>query len=314
MRSDDGAPVTAAPSAFAEMVLSLRTVVERERPHTDLCVHLSPYVLRGMLTFVLQAINSAGMLAFGILGLRIAAHAPFAADPRARTWRVTALAFTLMGVHTVVQGLWAGTAFFQGPESSVWAGYVPWAPVFNDSRVGIVVAYCLCMPVILYTQAGLSRYWGGVALGILLAGMAFGAWMYLPYDTPATSAYGPMPPLLTAELALFLALLFLLAVQGAADRMLWGALAAYSMEITSTAVWVTASMRIAGGETWTPTAGQMSIGWLLLRAVMVALAVWRLRLARRGVYVPALLEPRRRAAASAGSEVAAKRREGEGAA
>lgn len=267
-----------------------------------------------MLIIVLQAINTIGILAFGILGLRIAAHAPFAADPRARTWRVTGLTFLLLGVHLVVQGLWGGMAFFHGPESAVWAAYIPWVPVFNDSRVGVTVAYCLSVPLVLYTPAGLSRHWGGGVVGILLGGMVAGAWMYLPYWTPAKSIYGPMPPLLTAELTLFLALLFLLSVHGAADRLLWAALAVYFTKTASTAVWITASMRIAQGETWMPTTRQMMITWLVLTGVIVALAVWRLRLARRGVYVPALLEPRRRVTTSAGGEVAAKRREGEGAA
>lgn len=267
-----------------------------------------------LLTFVIQAIRVLGILVFGLLALRVAAHAPFAADPRARTWRVTGMAFTLLGVHEAAQNVWGGVAFIGGPESAVWAGYLPWIPVLNDSRVGIVVAFCLCIPLLLYTPIGLWRHWNSLVTGVLLCGAVVGGWLYIPYYVPNLDPRGPMPLLLTAELALFLALLFLQAVQGTADRLLWAALAVYFIVMASTAMWVTANMRIAEGETWTPTVQHMQGLWLVLTCVIVALAVWRLRLARRGVYVPALLEPQRRAAASAGGEVAAKRREGEGAA
>jgi len=243
-----------------------------------------------VLTLALQFVNVGLTLGFAVLILLISQRSSWASSARRHSCWLVGVAFAINGISGLVQRILAVWAFVAGPESPVYTGYLQAAPAMNQSRTGLEIALTLLLAWIAVRGERPLAWW--LLLPGLIAGGAAGTVIGLLEGTLVASRHFSMVALLEGlEMVALLAMLLLALIRNSMDRFLWLALATYAVQQSFNAIWTSALAweNMPGG--WAPRPWMFPAQMALLGCVMLAIALRRYQLARRGVHVPSLLEP-----------------------
>ncbi|HEX8674335.1 MAG TPA: hypothetical protein VF710_20720 [Longimicrobium sp.] len=244
-----------------------------------------------MVSMGLQLLVTALLLSFGVLSLVIAGRAAFQKPFHQVFWKLAGGAFVTHGTLQATQNLWGSLAMAAGMSSATMATYLRWVPAFNHSRTFLWLAFS-GVAVWLARRGTLPgpRAWGGIVVA-LACGLVVGALLgYHEGSILASTHYTRVALLDALELVILLVVLFVALVSGRVDRHLWGALAVFATMVALNIVWYAAMSMIDDKRVWTPAPWMMSAYRVVPTSVMVAIAVRRLQLAKRGVKVPSLLD------------------------
>jgi len=244
-----------------------------------------------MVSMGLQLLVTALLLSFGVLSIVIAGRASFQKPFHKVFWTLAGSAFITHGTLQATQNLWGSLAMAAGGSSATMATYLRWVPAFNHSRTFLWLAFS-GVAVWLARRGSLpgSRAWGATAAA-LAGGVLVGALLgYHEGAILARTHYTRVALLDALELVVLLVVLFVALVSGRVDRHLWGALAVFATMVALNIVWYAAMSMIDDKRVWTPAPWMMNAYRVVPTSLMVAIAVRRLQLARRGVKVPSLLD------------------------
>jgi hypothetical protein len=235
---------------------------------------------------------SALALVFG-LGALVVAHHPrsFSAVQRA-AWLLTGLTFTLMASNAILHNASAVLAFFSGPGTPVYKEYLRWSPAGNYSRIFLVLAYAGALVFLPRIWSSARGRFQPLSLALMLLAMGVGGlvgWMEGPYV--AGKHWTAFAVLNALGLVVLLGALLGALFTHSMDRLLWGCVGIYALHEAFNVIWHSALAWIRVPGAWAPNPAQIQVYAALTYLAMLGLALRRLLLARRGVYVPALLEP-----------------------
>ncbi|HYW05762.1 MAG TPA: hypothetical protein VE913_02335, partial [Longimicrobium sp.] len=236
-----------------------------------------------MRTLVLQLVLTLLLLAFGVAALLISRH-PSVATPARGTWFLTGVTFLAYSVSHVAQNVAGTWAFVAGKGTRVWDTYLQYAPVANHSRTFEMFAFCLAMLV--YTLVPRMRAPAGMRILVfgIVAGLFVGGYYgWLEGGFSRQTHYTAVAVLDVVELLLLLSTLFAMLVNNTADRLLWFALGAHSFSVALNILWMLGLRSVGVG--WAPAPVTMAAYRAVLAAVVVSIAVTRLRRARLGIPV-----------------------------
>lgn len=243
-----------------------------------------------MLTLALQLLNASLTLGFAVLILRVSRQSTWTSAARRVSSSLVGVAFAANGFGGLVQGTLAVWASAAGAGSAVYDTFLRFAPAMNQSRTGLEIALALLLMSVAVKGARPLALW--LLLAVLAAGWAAGAAVGLLEGTLVTSRHFPMVALLDGvEMVALLAMLLLALSRSSMDRLLWLALSIHALKQSFNAIWFSAFawIDIPGG--WAPRPWTIQTQMAVLGCLMLAIAVRRYQLARRGVHVPSLLEP-----------------------
>jgi hypothetical protein len=246
-----------------------------------------------MRTIVLQLVLTLLVLTFGGTALLISRHSSVATPARG-TWLLTGVTFLVYSVSNVAQNVAGTWAFLAGEGTRVWDTYMRYAPVANHSRTFEMFAFCLAM--LTYTLVPRMRSPAGMRILVcgIVAGLFVGGYYgWLEGSFSRQTHYTAVAVLDVVELLLLLSTLFAMLVNNTADRLLWFALGAHSFSVALNILWMLGLRSVGVG--WAPAPVTMASYRAVLAAVVVSIAITRLRRARRGTPVPGLLESSPRA-------------------
>lgn len=247
-----------------------------------------------MYTILFQILLTLLLLAFGVMGVLIARYSSVGPVPRG-AWLLTGVTFLLYSLSNVLQDVGGTWAYLAGAGTPVFDAYMRYTPAANHSRTFEIFAFCLAMLGYtmvpgLRTAKGMRLLMGAITAGLVLGG--FYGWLEGAFSLQ--SHYTTVAMLDVVELILLLSTLFAMLVNNTADRLLWFALGAHSFSVALNILWMLGLRSVGVG--WAPAPITMAIYRAVLAAVVVSIAVTRLRRARRGIPVPGLLESSPRAA------------------
>jgi hypothetical protein len=248
-----------------------------------------------MVTFWLQVVVGLLFLAFGLLALAVAGAVRASAPARRAAWWMTGGVFSLHAVNILLQNAWGGWAMAAGNDSAIMRAYVENAPLLNHSRTASLSAYfALLLTVALLPLA--QRWVVPLSFGAIIGATAVGAFLARG-DGPngGERHYRSIVAFDALELILVLSVLFILLVRDTVDRLLWLALVAYALTIALNVLFFSPLGLQAIGGGWAPPVWMIQAYRTPACLAMCVAAFQRLRLARRGIDVPALFEPLGRA-------------------
>lgn len=243
-----------------------------------------------MLIFLVQSAVSLPKLVIGILAIRVAREGGIAPQSQRMTWFVVGAAFSLSAIDGLAQSAAGGWALLAGPGTPVFEQYLRLAPAANHSRTFLGIG----MGLLLTLLAGF-RSAGGVGRGAVLAllGLSMIAGAAVGFHEGPLSASRHAEAAARFDMietwAILLALLLSL-LSYSLDRVLWFALFIHAVRQSWNALWSSAFAWADVPGAWVPSAVGTHMIAIGAWSLMAALAYHRLRLARRGIPVPALLE------------------------
>lgn len=244
-----------------------------------------------MLTMVLQVLVTLAFLVFGVAAIAVGARTWDTARQPACAWWLTGVAFTIHGVIKGAQNGFGIMALRRGPGSETWADYLYWNPIFNQSRTFHLLAFIGVLAWLVARSAdptktarrlGVVVMIGGIIVGGVIGGME--------EEFSQISHYSAVARWDVIEMLALLAVLFAALVYGKFDRLLWFALCVYAFSLALNVLWFAALSRLQMPGEWSPRPWAMQLYRLILTIAFASIAVQRLRLARRGRRVPALIE------------------------
>lgn len=250
---------------------------------------MNPTVLS---THLQQLLTASLPLAFGLMALRVWRRAPLPRTDRATlAWGVTATYFVICHGYATGHAIVAAAADLGAGRNSAlfrWVG--SWAVAANLARGTVAFVYALVLlAVLVLNRRPLYRTARAApALFAVVAVAGTAAALHLPMQTSFGLGTGLAVLSMLTAMALMGALLAAVLNDGM-DQLLWGALALYTLKET-------VSVSLFAILAWWSTAPDMQAwhifhwGSAVLGAVMVLIAVRRLRLAGEGRRVPALFE------------------------
>lgn len=249
-----------------------------------------------MRTLVLQTISSLLPLAFGLLALAVV-RAERGGPPRhARGWRLTALTFIALGTSSTLQASWAVRAYLSGPGTEVYTTYLRWAPAGNVSRYFLMIAFGGALVWLSLERKGEPRL-GALHPALLAAALVLGGWIGW-WQGPLDSLHRHAALMASLDMVEMLSLIAALLVSlstAAVERLLWGALAAYTLREPFNVGILSAMAHPPAEGVRVHPSHLLHLVAILVYAVMIAIAARRLVLARQGAEVPAILDVRRTA-------------------
>lgn len=247
-----------------------------------------------MTSLALQLLAGLFTLGLGLAALATSRYPEAHGDRGVAEWGLIGAAFILSGVNETIQSVVAYFAYAAGPGSPLWDGFLRWAPAANQSRSGLELGMYAALVLLLVrppTRFPALRV-EVLASCLVVAGMSLGA--LIGYFEPTADA--PMHLTIVAVINVgvatgaFTALVISLLVQSL-DRYLWVIIAIHALKSVLNVLWLNALVWMYTPGAWAPNPLQLLMVSATIGAIMVAIAVRRLHLARRGVYVRALLEP-----------------------
>lgn len=247
-----------------------------------------------MLTAVLQIGVALLSGAFAALALAVARRSAPPLSPRAphAAWSLAGAAFGVMSLHSLATSSAAAWAVASGPGSAAWAAVVRWRPVGNYQRGFLVLGLGGALLLLAggFWREPARRPWAAWAAGLLCLAGGTLAWALEPAPAPGRE----MLVITVVEgcmVVVMVAALLVAAARDTADRLLWAALAAFTVRsaLDASLLAMAGALGPAAPAPLSPRAGLLL--WAAVYAGMTGLAAWRLRAARRGTHVPALLEP-----------------------
>lgn len=245
-----------------------------------------------MTTLLLQYAAILCYLSFGVMAIRVHHAAVGAPRPYRAAWLLTGAAFTVHGTSMAVQVVFGTLAFVRGAGSAVWDRYLVWSPVFNHSRTGMLLAFCVVLGYFMLRRATSpdARFYRGAA-AVLASGLLLGALVgWQEKRLQEVVHYSAVALWDVLELVVLLALLLVGVATTRIDRSLWLALSLYAFSLALNVLWFAAFSRVNIPGVWTPRPWEVHLYRTLITAGMVMVALHRYRLARRGIIVPALME------------------------
>lgn len=246
-----------------------------------------------MQTLILQTLSAPLPLLFGILALAVA-RAERRGHPRhLRAWKLTTFTFLLLGACSSLQGGWAVWAYLSGAGTDVYTEYLRWAAAGNTSRYVLMIAFGGAFTwLVLDGRRGTAL--GPLLPVVLSAAFVLGGvigWGQGPLETFSRHAQFLAVLDLVEMVSLVVALLVSL-TRAAVGRLLWCALAAYTLREPFN-VGLLSALAHAGREGSRVHPNHLlHLVAILTFTVMITIAARSLALAREGVEVPAILERR----------------------
>ena len=241
-----------------------------------------------MSTLTLQCVSALLTVLFGAVALSISRH-PIAPDRRAG-WRLAGAGFALLGGTMAAQYAGAVAAFGLGRGTAAWDAYLRWAPALNHSRIGGGIALAAGVGYVAWTgRFPERRAWVGLAAGMAAASLA-GAWLGALEGAFDLRTHGAATALgATVELVAFGAALLVSAARGTLDAFLFTALTLYAGSLALGVPVVSLMVLRTGVEDGRPPSWLFQLVQAVFMSSMLALAVLRLSLLRRGIRVRAVL-------------------------
>jgi hypothetical protein len=243
-----------------------------------------------MLVATLTVVASTLFCAFALTALWIARVLPEHAGTQRHAWRITAFVFLVYAASHLTQAVSAAMALRQGPGSPVYETYVRWFPMANHSRTLLVWSLYLCLGMLAWKGASAWRTlryaYVPLALGMMVLGGMIG-WWEGPFDPVrhlSNTSLLDVVGFLVATSVLFVTML-----RGTIDRALWFAIFLYASSSVVSSLFIAALAWINVADAWTPRPWVMEVSRVSFAVAIVAMAVWRLRLARRRIPLPGLL-------------------------
>ena len=240
---------------------------------------------------VLQLVLAIVALTFGAAALLAGYYVVEPNDVRRRAWIVTGLAFVISGAVSLVQATWAAWAFRSGPDSQLWMQFIRWAPAGNHSRTFGKLAWGAALAFLPWLQNFSARMTivmvGSVLILAVLTGGVVG-WMEGSFVDG--THYGWVAVLNNLELVAVLAAVIIALLLGSMDWLLWLAVCIYALRLAINVIWSVGRVSFHVPDAWLPPLWINLVIGITAYFLLIALALRRIDLARRGVYVPALLE------------------------
>jgi hypothetical protein len=242
-----------------------------------------------MRSLVLSCLDSVLHLVFAVLALQVGRRLPAHAGSQRHAWQMTGLVFVIFSAVVVPQMAFGTTVYFLGPEHPLYAGYLRFAPMANHSRTLVVWSLYISLAALAFRGDRawplLRRAYPALALGMLFAGGLLG-WLEGSFDAARhLSNTSLMDVAGFVGLAL---LLFMLMLRDTVDRALWVALVCYGVASVVSSLFL-AAIAWVNADAWIPRTWVLELSRVAFTTAMVSMAVWRLRLARRGVPLAGLL-------------------------
>lgn len=253
-----------------------------------------------MTTLFLQCVVAILTLAFGVMALRVARRVPGAPELHRATWLLTGVVFTVLGINTAFHNVIAAPwAFFAGKGSPELDLYMQFSPIANHSRGFLMLAYGAMMAAIIPVSRAAGQRLGALTVLVAIAFMAVGAVLGFRegYLTRATH-YTATTITDAAGLIFLLVALFLGIVRNTTDRLLWVGLVIFTVHELLDIPWFSAMAWADVPGAWRPSAKYIHLYASVAYLLMIFVAERRIRLARKGVRVPGLLEFPQRAVGS----------------
>lgn len=244
-----------------------------------------------MIVVALQLATAVLAVAFAFLALRVT-RATAAGDPsHHRAWLVTALAFAMAGATSVVQNTAAAWAFRAGAGSVPWNLFLEWAPRGNYGRICLKISFAVLL-ALLPRMAGVPTRrvaWISAATFVLMLA-AGGVMGMMEGSLKEVTHYPAYAMLQLGEMVALLVALFVGLVASSVDRWLWAALAVYGFrQALNVLTWTALAWHGVPGA-WAPDPKVLHLFGIAGYLAMAAIALHRLRLARRGVRVPGMMD------------------------
>ena len=241
-----------------------------------------------MPTLTLQCVDAVLTVVFAAVALSISRHA-IAPDRRAG-WRLAGLGFLLLGATMVPQHAAAVVAFARGPGTAAWDVYLRWAPALNHSRIGGGIALAAGVGYVAWSgRFPGRRVWAGLAAGMAAASLA-GAWLGALEGSYDTRTHGSAVALgVTVELVAFCAALLVSVTRGTLDAFLFAALTLYAVSLALGVPLLSMMVLRAGPESGRPPNWLFQLLQVAFMSTMLALALLRLVLLRKGLRLRAVL-------------------------
>lgn len=243
-----------------------------------------------MLILLLQSLLDIPKLVSGILALRVARRDPLSEGLSPSPWKLVGIAFCVSAAGGALQSAGAAWAVASGPSSAPYELYLRFAPAANHSRTFLAIALGAVLASLPWLRRVRPRERHLVVL--LLAGMALGAWVGWS-EGPLTRAHtAAVAGYDMVEMWVMLAAVLVGLLFRSLDRLLWAFLLLYALRQSWNAIWFAAFGWAAPAE-WVPSRTSYEMAGIAAWTMMCVIAYHRLRLAHRGIRVPALLDPAR---------------------
>jgi hypothetical protein len=243
-----------------------------------------------MLLMGLQWAFTATAVAIALIALLIGRYRNTAEPFRALAWRFFGMVLSLYALSLVVQNAWGSWAMAAGSASGVMAGYLKWAPALNHSRTFLLVAFFGALSWFMLRRERPSRTVLGVGIAASVAGFLAGGWLgWAEGSLIVATHYTRVAVWDTVELVIVLGTLFVGLVTNRLDRHLWALLTTFGVVVALNIIYYAAISLVNDPRVWSPPPSMMGLYRLVLVQVMLAVAVRRLHLARRGISVGGLL-------------------------
>jgi hypothetical protein len=243
-----------------------------------------------MTSLVLTCIDALLHLAVAVAALLVVRRLPPRGGVQRHSWQAMAFIFMVYSVTDVVQVTFGSITYAAGPESAVWPVYMRWMPIFNHSRTLVMWSLYGVLAVL---AAGGERAWpvlryayAPFALGMFACGALLG-YAEGSFDMVKHLSYISMMD--AGGFMALATLLFVTMLRDSVDRALWFALLAYGCHSVVSSLFLAALTWSSTKGVWTPPMAMMEMIRVIFTSAMLAMVVWRLRLARRGVSLPGLL-------------------------
>lgn len=242
-----------------------------------------------MLVLSLSWADTLLHLAFAVVAFLVGRRVPEHAGTRRYAWQMTALVFLVFSAVHTSQLAFGTLVFVLGPEHPAFTAYLRYAPVGNHARTLMVWSLYASLAVLAFRGAAvwprLRRVHPALTVAMLALGGLLG-WLEGPFDAARHLSNSSLMD--AGGFIILTILLFVLMLRDTIDRALWFALMLYGSSSVMSSLFLAAIAWI-NANTWTPAPWAMETSRVLFTTGMVGMAVWRLRLARRGVPMAGLL-------------------------
>jgi hypothetical protein len=253
-----------------------------------------------MLTLLMQCLVAILTIVFGIVALQAARRVPGRSDLHRDAWWLTGAVFTILGISTFLQlCIGAPWAYFSGVGTPVYDAYIRVAPIGNHSRGFLVLAYGAMMAGLTLIRRAFPRHFGTLVFVTSFAAMSAGAFVGWREGPLVQVTHWTATAISdSAELIFLLAALFIGVVWNTTDRLLWVALVIFTAHELFDVAWYSALAWSDVPGAWRPSPTYIHLYASVAYLLMIVLAVRRVRLARKGIKVPGLIELPERATSS----------------
>ncbi|MEW5929795.1 MAG: hypothetical protein AB1941_20260 [Gemmatimonadota bacterium] len=234
------------------------------------------------------------------MALSTARRIPGSPELHQAAWWLTGTVFTILGISTVLQLCVAAPwAYFAGKGTPVFDAYLRLSPIGNHSRGFLVVAYGAMLAGIGRLAPARRPPFRTAVVLASFAAMIVGAWVGWKEGSLVRSTHYTATAIYdSTELIFLLAGLFIGVVWNTTDRLLWIAVVIFTVHELFDVVWYSALAWSDVPNAWRPPTKYIHLYASVAYLLMIFLANRRMRLARKGVRVPGLLEFPQRAAGS----------------